>query len=445
MPSITLGLFQLTLFMRLVRSEMLEVLRTDYIKFARARGLVDRSIYFGHALKNTLIPVITVTGLQLGSLIAFSIITEKVFQWPGLGLLFIQAVTFVDIPVIAAYLCLIGFVFVTINHRRPALLPRRSQAADRLTEERRALTDCEPLAAALRQSWDSDFVYSFRHSPYAIVAAVVFPLCVVIAVFAPWVAPHIRSTWALDLANSLIPPAWIAGGEAGFPLGTDDQGRDILSRSCSARDLAARGHLRRAVLDGARRRAGPAGRLRRRKTDAFIMRVADVQLSFPAILIALLIDGVARALLPGEHDSMAFYVLMLSIGVSGWVQYARTVRGSTLVEKSKEYVQAARLFGIHPLRSCAPCAANVLGPVLAIATIHIATAIITEATLSFLGVGVPPTRAIARHADPHRQRFPVLRRMVGDAVPGIALVIMVLAINLLGDWLRDVLNPRLRT
>lgn len=115
MPSITLALFQLTLFMRLVRSEMMEVLRTDYIKFARARGIVDRSIYFHHALKNTLIPVITVAGLQLGSLIAFSIITETVFQWPGLGLLIIQAITFGDIPVIAAYLMLIALLFVTIN------------------------------------------------------------------------------------------------------------------------------------------------------------------------------------------------------------------------------------------------------------------------------------------------------------------------------------------
>jgi peptide/nickel transport system permease protein len=115
LPAITLSVFQLTLIMRLVRAEMLEVLRTDYIKFARARGLSNRAVYFGHALKNTLVPVITITGLQLGSLIAFAIITETVFQWPGMGLLFIQAVQFADIPVMAAYLCLISFIFVTIN------------------------------------------------------------------------------------------------------------------------------------------------------------------------------------------------------------------------------------------------------------------------------------------------------------------------------------------
>lgn len=115
LPAITLSLFQLTLVLRLVRSEMLEVLRTDYIKFARARGLTRRVVHFGHALKNTLVPVMTITGLQLGGIIAFAIVTETVFQWPGMGLLFIQAVQFVDIPVMAAYLCLIALIFVVIN------------------------------------------------------------------------------------------------------------------------------------------------------------------------------------------------------------------------------------------------------------------------------------------------------------------------------------------
>lgn len=115
LPAVTLAVFQLTLIMRLVRAEMLEVLRTDYIKFARARGLTNRAVHFGHAVKNTLVPVMTITGLQLGGLIAFAIITETVFQWPGMGLLFIQAVTFADIPVMAAYLCLIALIFVVIN------------------------------------------------------------------------------------------------------------------------------------------------------------------------------------------------------------------------------------------------------------------------------------------------------------------------------------------
>ena len=115
LPAVTLSVFQLALILRLVRAEMLEVLRTDYIKFARARGLPDRAVHFGHALKNTLVPVITITGLQLGSLIAFAIITETVFQWPGMGFLFIQAVQFADVPVMAAYLCLIALIFVVVN------------------------------------------------------------------------------------------------------------------------------------------------------------------------------------------------------------------------------------------------------------------------------------------------------------------------------------------
>jgi peptide/nickel transport system permease protein len=115
LPAITLGLFQMTLVTRLVRSEMLEVLRTDYIRFARARGLTDRAVHFGHALKNTLVPVITIIGLQLGALIAFAIITETVFQWPGMGLLFITSVQQADVPVMAAYLFLVAFLFVLIN------------------------------------------------------------------------------------------------------------------------------------------------------------------------------------------------------------------------------------------------------------------------------------------------------------------------------------------
>ena len=147
MPSITLALFQLTLIMRLVRAEMLEVLRTDYIKFARARGLADRAIYFHHALKNTLVPVITVAGLQLGSLIAFSIITETVFQWPGLGLLFIQAITFADIPVMAAYLMLIALAVRGHQpRRRPALRPGRPAAAR--SDERRFSCARPPTGAA---------------------------------------------------------------------------------------------------------------------------------------------------------------------------------------------------------------------------------------------------------------------------------------------------------
>jgi peptide/nickel transport system permease protein len=182
------------------------------------------------------------------------------------------------------------------------------------------------------------------------------------------------------------------------------------------------------------------------KTDALIMRVCDVMLSFPSILIALLIDGVARVALPrGTHDQVAIYVLVLAIGLSNWVQYARTVRGSTMVEKNKEYIQAARVIGVSPWaimgRHLLP---NVLGPVLVLATINIATAIITEATLSFLGVGVPPTQPSLGTLIRVGNDFLFSGEWWITIFPGAALVVMVLSINLLGDWLRDALNPKLR-
>ena len=149
------------------------------------------------------------------------------------------------------------------------------------------------------------------------------------------------------------------------------------------------------------------------------MRLCDVMLSFPAILIALLIAGVGRALFPNAHETLAFGVLIISITLTGWVQYARTVRGSTLVERSKEYVQAARVTGVAPLRIMrSHVLPNVMGPVLVLATIQVATAIITEATLSFLGVGAPAHLTVAGHVDSRGQRLPVFRRVVDHHLPG---------------------------
>ena len=181
------------------------------------------------------------------------------------------------------------------------------------------------------------------------------------------------------------------------------------------------------------------------RVDAAIMRIADVQLSFPAILIALLIDGVARAVFKNADERIAFVVLVFAIAASGWVQYARTVRGSTMVEKNREYVQAARVIGVGPLaimfRHVLP---NVTGPVLVLATVHIATAIITEATLSFLGVGVPPTLPSLGTLIRNGNNFLFSGEWWITVFPGAALVVLVLSVNLLGDWLRDALNPRLR-
>ena len=304
------------------------------------------------------------------------------------------------------------------------------------------------LPVRLSAAWNSDIGFSFRHSPVAIVSAVVLFVCLAAALFAPWVAPHNPfDLKTLNLLDALSPPAGMTGSKAGYLLGTDDQGRDVLSaimfgtRISLLVGLAA---VALAMVIGVSLGliAGYVGG----KLDAFIMRVADVQLSFPAILIALLIDGVARAMLPRDaHSSVALFVLILAIGAANWVQYARTVRGSTMVEKSKEYVQAARVIGISPFgimrRHLLP---NVLGPVLVLATINIATAILTEATLSFLGVGVPPTETSLGTLIRIGNEFLYSGEWWITLFPGIALVVLVLSVNLLGDWLRDALNPRLR-
>ena len=304
------------------------------------------------------------------------------------------------------------------------------------------------LKANYQRFTDSDIWYSFKKSPITVVSAIVTFLFFFVTIFAPFIAPHDPFDLAsIDLMDASLPPAWFLDGETRFLLGTDDQGRDILSTIIYGSGISLFVGFVSVIFSlilgvGLGLISGYVGG----RLDAFIMRVADVQLSFPAILIALLIDGLARSLLPRElHDEVALYVLVFAIGISGWVQYARTVRGQTLVEKGKEYVQAARVIGIRQwtilLRHILP---NVTGPVLVIATIHLAIAIITEATLSFLGVGVPPTTPSLGTLIRVGNDFLFSGEWWITIFPGIALVLLVLAVNLLGDWLRDALNPKLR-
>lgn len=294
---------------------------------------------------------------------------------------------------------------------------------------------------------DTDVGYSFRTSPTAIVAAAIAFVCIFCAIFAGWVSPHNPfDLTTLELSDARLPPAWYPDGKSTYLLGTDDQGRDILSALIYGARISLVVGVVSVILSVI---AGVAfGLLAGFKggwIDTFLMRLCDVMLSFPAILVALLIAGVGRAMFPNAHESVAFGVLILAISLTGWVQYARTVRGSTMVERGKEYVQAARVTGVSPLRIMTRhVLPNVLGPVLVLATIQVATAIITEATLSFLGVGVPPTSP----------SLGTLIRVGNDYLfsgewwitifPGAMLVLIALSVNLLGDWLRDALNPRLR-
>ena len=315
MPTLTLGFYQLTLIMRLVRAEMLEALRTDYVKFARARGIPERTIRFRHALRNTMIPVTTIAGLQLGSVIAFAIVTESVFQWPGLGALFVQAVQFVDIPVMAAYLMFVALVFVIVNlavdllyfvaRSAAARSPRRRRRGDdgrasprsraRGTARRATGIPTSPGAIAIRRSRSRRASWRSRWCSAR--------------VFAPWLAPHNPFDAAtLNLMEGFSPP-----GEPSpvtgrvFLLGTDSQGRDVFSAilyGSRVSLLVGFASVLFSVVLGVT--LGLVSGYLGGRTDAVIMRIADMQLSFPAILIALLVFGVARGLIaPAHHEQAA--------------------------------------------------------------------------------------------------------------------------------------------
>jgi len=295
---------------------------------------------------------------------------------------------------------------------------------------------------------DSDIYYSFRQSPVTIFAFLVTLTLFLAAALAPWLAPHqTLDVKTLDLMNAFLPPAWEPDSDPQFLLGTDDQGRDIFSAIMFGLQISLGVGFASVVVSAVfgtllgLLSGYVGGRL-----DSFIMRVADIQLTFPAILIALLIDGIVGSLLPkAAYNELKLYVLVLAIAASQWVNFARTVRGSTLVEKNKEYVQAARVIGVHPfwimLRHVLP---NVTGPVLVIATLSLALAILTEATLSFLGVGVPVTSPSLGTLIRIGQQYLFSGEWWMTIFPSLALVILVLAVNLLGDWLRDALNPKLR-
>ncbi len=303
------------------------------------------------------------------------------------------------------------------------------------------------MIATLQRWFDSDVGYSFRSSPVAIAAAVIAFLCFFCAIFAGWVSPHNPfDLKTLELSEARLPPAWEATGISKYLLGTDDQGRDILSALFYGARISLLVGVASVILSmliGVS--LGLLAGFKGGWVDTLLMRLCDVMLSFPAILVALLIAGVGRALFPNAQDTVAFGVLIIAITLTGWVQYARTVRGTTMVERNKEYVQAARVTGVAPFRIMwRHVLPNVMGPVLVLSTIQVGTAIITEATLSFLGVGAPPTAP----------SLGTLIRVGNDYLfsgewwitvfPGLMLILIALSVNLLGDWLRDALNPRLR-
>jgi peptide/nickel transport system permease protein len=293
---------------------------------------------------------------------------------------------------------------------------------------------------------DGDVGYSFRHSPVAIGSALVAFICIFTAVFANWVAPHNPFDLAvLELNDARLPPVWQEGGMSKYLLGTDDQGRDILSTLMYGARISLVVGFASVLLSAlVGVTAGLVAGFKGGWVDTALMRLCDVMLSFPPILVALLMAGVGRALFPNADTAVAFGVLIFSISLTKWVDYARTVRGSTLVERNKEYVQAARITGVSPLRILRRhILPNVMGPVTVLATVQVATAIITEATLSFLGVGVPVTSPSLGSLIRIGNDYMFSGEWWITLFPGLMLVLIVLSVNLLGDWLRDALNPRL--
>ncbi len=306
-----------------------------------------------------------------------------------------------------------------------------------------------PARGRLARAWDSDVLWRFRHSPTALVSAFVALVIVVAAVLAPWLAPQNPFDPAqLDLSDGFSRPmeANEITGRV-FVLGTDPQGRDMLSAVLYGGRVSLLVGFASVVFSmvvgvALGLMAGYVGG----RTEALIMRIADVQLSFPAILVALLVFGIFRGIVsPAQQEQATLFVLIVAIGLSNWAQYARTVRATAMVEKSKVYVDAARLIGLRPLvvmtKHVLP---NVTGPVFVIATINLALAIIEEATLSFLGVGMPPTQPSLGTLIRIGQQFLFSGEWWILLSPALALIVLALAINLLGDWLRDVLDPRLR-
>ena len=300
----------------------------------------------------------------------------------------------------------------------------------------------------LRQWADSETAWRFRTSPSVIFATTVLLLLVICAAAANLIAPHNPFDPAtLDIMDSRLPPAWLEGGSARYLLGTDEQGRDILSSIFYGMRISLLVGLA-AVLFSVTVGVllGLVAGYFRGWVDAAIMRLGDVQLSFPTIMVAFFINGVAKIMTPaGMQEEMRFYVIILAIGVADWVQFARTVRAATMVERRKDYVAAARISKVSGFRIVmSHILPNTIGPVLVLATLGLGVAILTEAILSFLGLGMPPSQP----------SLGTLIRAGNDLLlsgewwialfPGAALVLLVLSVNMVGDWLRDVLNPRLR-
>ncbi|MBF9001099.1 MULTISPECIES: ABC transporter permease [Vibrio] len=293
----------------------------------------------------------------------------------------------------------------------------------------------------------SDFLYYFLHDKVAMFSFAIFLVFVVLALLAPWISPtNPYDLTSIDIMDSELPPSWMSGGEAHFLLGTDDQGRDILSTMLYGSRLSLTiGFLAVAVQLCIGVFVGLCSGYFGGRVDSFLMRVADVQLSFSTMMVAIIVSAIFKASFGDElYSEYAVTMLVLIIGFAEWPQYARTIRASVLAEKKKEYVEAAKVMGFRAprimFRHILP---NCLSPILVISTVQVANAIMSEAALSFLGLGLPVDQPSLGSLINIGFSYIFSGSWWITAFPGILLVVLVLVINLLGDWLRDVFNPKL--
>ena len=304
------------------------------------------------------------------------------------------------------------------------------------------------IAKMINNFLDTDIGYSFKKSKIAMSSTVVFLIIVFASLLAGIVAPYNPFDPAsISLLDAFTPPIWVEGGDINFILGTDQQGRDMLSTMIYGSRISLTvgfASIIFAMILGVS--LGVTSGYLGGRYEIVVMRFTDVQLTIPSILMALLVDGIARGFISKSlHNDMAIYVLIIAIGISEWPQFARVTRASTLVEKNKEYISASKIIGLSNIlimfKHILP---NILRPILVIATIGLALAIITESTLSFLGVGIPPTTPSLGTLIRFGNNFLFSGEWWITFFPAIFLVILALSINLLGDWMRDALNPKLK-
>jgi len=295
----------------------------------------------------------------------------------------------------------------------------------------------------------NDIGYSFVKSKIAVISTIVFLTILICSTFAELIAPYNPfDPVNVSLLDAFTPPVWVDGGSTNFVLGTDQQGRDMLSTIIyGSRISLIVGFSSILFAMSLGTFLGVTSGFFGGRYEIIVMRFTDVQLTIPSILMALLVDGIARGFISKSlHNDMAIYVLIFAIGISEWPQFARVTRAATLVEKNKEYILASKIIGLSNfLIMFKHILPNILRPVLVIATIGLALAIITESTLSFLGVGVPPTTPSLGTLIRFGNDFLFSGEWWITFFPVIFLVVLALSINLLGDWMRDTLNPKLKT